>query len=501
MANGLFNLKQVVQAVQQGGWSAQKPPAVKYLVVAGGGGGGASGGGGGGAGGLLTGTDPVPNGQTLLVTIGGGGVQSNVYGVAGTNGQNSVFGNLAASGGGGGAGYNNVALSGGSGGGGTAGGFGGNLSLYRAAQGTFGQGNAGGNGETTPTNGGGGGGGAGSVGVTPDAGGGAGGGGNGGAGIASAISGTVTAYAGGGGGGGGGVGGTGGVGGGGNGGYGGAGVPTAGAPNTGGGGGADWNTISTAGIGGTGIVIVSYPDTYAAPIATTGSPTVSTSGAGSLFPNAAGTLQSQNFAPTQSGDFTLECWLNTSATGSYRVFAGTSSGSNYVGLYTGNIVINSSTSGTEKQIPLLAGAPTINTWFHYCIMRSGSTLYGFINGVYQGVVTFTDPLFAAGYLQVCGYTATYQFPGYVSNLRLTNTLVYSLAGFTVPTSPLTTVTGTALLMNTASGAPYLDSSSNATTFFTSSGTQPLWNQESPFATGAGYKNRVYKWTSSGSITF
>ena len=41
MANGLFNLKQVVQAVQQGGWPAQKPPAVEYLVVAGGGGGGA----------------------------------------------------------------------------------------------------------------------------------------------------------------------------------------------------------------------------------------------------------------------------------------------------------------------------------------------------------------------------------------------------------------------------------------------------------------------------
>jgi hypothetical protein len=27
-----------------------------------------------------------------------------------------------------------------------------------------------------------------------------------------------------------------------------------------------------------------------------------------------------------------------------------------------------------------------------------------------------------------------------------------------------------------------------------------WNQLSPF-TSTGYKNRVYKWTSSGSITF
>ena len=40
MANGLFNLKQVIQAVQQGGWTAQKTTFVEYLVVAGGASGG-----------------------------------------------------------------------------------------------------------------------------------------------------------------------------------------------------------------------------------------------------------------------------------------------------------------------------------------------------------------------------------------------------------------------------------------------------------------------------
>jgi hypothetical protein len=105
MANGLFNLKQVIQAVQQGGWPAQRTPSVEYLVVAGGGGaGGNYGGGGGGAGGLLTGIDPVPNGQTLLVTVGGGGAASAGNGsTVGSNGQNSVFGNISALGGGGGA--------------------------------------------------------------------------------------------------------------------------------------------------------------------------------------------------------------------------------------------------------------------------------------------------------------------------------------------------------------------------------------------------------------
>jgi hypothetical protein len=30
---------------------------------------------------------------------------------------------------------------------------------------------------------------------------------------------------------------------------------------------------------------------------------------------------------------------------------------------------------------------------------------------------------------------------------------------------------------------------------------PTWNQSSPFATGLGYKNRVYSWTTTGSGTF
>jgi hypothetical protein len=488
MANGLFNLKQVMQAVQQSAWVAQKTPSVEYLVVAGGGSGGGTYGGGGGAGGLLQGIDPVPNGQTLLVTVGAGGTGSGGNGSVGTA---SVFGTISAAGGGGGSTFAGTgATSGGSGGGG-------GQNTFYTTQGVAGQGNAGGPSSGGGNGYGGGGGGAGTIGLSFNgsyA-------GKGGAGVASAISGTVTAYAGGGGGG------TldpvsqaglGGAGGGGNGGGNNL-AATAGTSNTGGGGGGAYNNTSPT--GGSGIVIVSYPDVYAAATATTGSPTVSTSGSGSLYPNGAGTLQSQTTAPSQSGDFTLECWMNYSTTSSYRLFAGTATGANYVGLYIGNFVVNSSTTGVERQIAISGGAPAINTWFHYCLMRSGSTLYGFINGVLQGSVAFTDVLFATGFLQVCGYTATYQFPGYVSNLRLTNTVVYSLAGFTVPTGPLANVTGTALLMNTVSGAPYLDASSNAYAFFTSSGTQPLWNQESPFVTGAGYKNRVYTWTTSGSITF
>jgi hypothetical protein len=260
MAQGIFNLKQVNQAIRQGAWSAFNPPQfVEYLVVAGGGG---ATNGGGGAGGLLTGMIPVTAGSSYTVTVGGGGAgQLTGAFLAGTNGTASVFGPISAAGGGGGGsqggtGDYGAGQNGGSGGGQ---GFGRTtISNYVAGQGIAGQGNAGalGHSDLSTYTKGGGGGGAGTIAPYP-------GdnisGGDGGAGIASSISGTVTVYAGGGAGAGGAAASQarGGVGGGGGSVYSGApgisGNPTSG----GGGGGSNGNPVS--GSGGSGIVIVRYP--------------------------------------------------------------------------------------------------------------------------------------------------------------------------------------------------------------------------------------------------
>jgi hypothetical protein len=248
MATGLFNLKQVNQAISQGAWSGYIAPKwVEYLVVAGGGGGGKGNGGGGGAGGLLTGIVTVAVGTSYTVTVGTGG--AGATSLLGTSGVNSVFGAISSTGGGGGGGGSSTApTSGGSGGGaGTAG-------ALPGAQGISGQGNAGGASLASGIYPGGGGGGAGTVGLAGSS-----TGGNGGAGIASAIAGTVTTYSGGGGGGvDSGTAGTGGVGGGGSGGSNAVGV--AGGGNTGGGGGgAGYVSGTVGGAGGSGIVVVRYP--------------------------------------------------------------------------------------------------------------------------------------------------------------------------------------------------------------------------------------------------
>jgi len=226
---------------------------VEVLVVAGGGGGGGFGGGGGG-GYQYDATHSVSAGP-FSVTVGDGGGGAASGNVHGTNGSNSIFDTIMATGGGGGGAFDNTNLNGadgGSGGGAGTDGGGNGYTSGAVGLGTSGQGHDGGLAvnSATASGGGGGAGAVGGAGVTTT-------GGNGGSGTANSISGSSVTYAGGGGASGQFGAGTGGSGGGGNGGINSGGNRTAGTANTGGGGGGGYNTTGMA--GGSGVVIISYP--------------------------------------------------------------------------------------------------------------------------------------------------------------------------------------------------------------------------------------------------
>jgi hypothetical protein len=269
------------------------PYSVDFLVVAGGGGGcagaGSEGGGGGGAGGFRTSTQSVSSGTVITVTVGDGGAGSvggvNDNAISGSNSSISGSGltTITSTGGGGGARGNGPSgqqgLSGGSGGGSgayftSAGGAGNTPSTSPS------QGNNGGKGASN-NYGAGGGGGAGTVGGDGVSTGGV--AGNGGNGSSSSITGSSVTYAGGGGGGAfpANPAGTGGTGGGGNGGNVSPSSAVAGTANLGGGGGGNGGTTSGAS-GGKGVVILSLP-TASYSSTTTGSPTVTTSGANTIL--------------------------------------------------------------------------------------------------------------------------------------------------------------------------------------------------------------------------
>ncbi len=128
---------------------------LEILIIAGGGGAGGIIGGGGGAGGYIHNTGFTPTMKTYNLTIGNGGTGGAGYNLAnqqGTAGQDSVFDTLTAIGGGGGAGWTSgdASTQGGSGGGGTRG------DVNPPSNGTAGQGNAGGVGNSNRGGGGGG---------------------------------------------------------------------------------------------------------------------------------------------------------------------------------------------------------------------------------------------------------------------------------------------------------------------------------------------------------
>jgi hypothetical protein len=229
-------------------------PTFELLIVAGGGAGGNDNGGGGGAGGLQYFSNFTPTLGSSRVIVGNGGSIAS-------NGQNSTFGSIIATGGGGGSNANSSGLNGGSGGGAGAA-----FSLapgFPGGTGSIGQGNNGGSSVGTNPFAAGGGGGAGSIGLSAVGS----KSGNGGSGSYIASFATIGGlpngwFAGGGGGGRSNLGdiGTGGPGGGGNGGVNGN-TGRTGSVNTGGGGGGGGNGGGGGAAGGSGIVAIRYNGT------------------------------------------------------------------------------------------------------------------------------------------------------------------------------------------------------------------------------------------------
>jgi hypothetical protein len=531
MAIGIFTLRQQLRGLLSGNWPNAKTPYVEYLVVGGGGSSGGGLGGGGGAGGVLQGILPVTPGVSYVTTVGSGGASPSSG--LGNNGVNSVLSSVTALGGGGG-GYwaSGSAASGASGGGSGAS----NGGAVTGGQGVFGQGNAGGTvtGTYTTQIVGGGGGGAGTAGqggsILSAA------GLSGGAGIASAILGNVYTWGGGGGGfgygntvsgGNGGVGGGGGGGGNpGTGGTGGTGYNTGGtgssggfnggnggANSGGGGGGVSQTNGGTGGNGGSGIVIISYPDNYAALTTTSNLGNAYTTGSGSWsFGNTSGTrvVYGAGYSSAWSlggigSDYTIEAFVNLqSSTANPAAILSTSSWALSAGVAT------NSTNFTLSGVPYASSVNlTYNgyNWSHIAVMRSGGTTYIFVNGVQGFAINTNFNLNTSAELVVGDVVALgNNWDGYLSNIRIVKgTALYPFGStgsqiFTPPTAPLTPVTNTTLLLSTVSGSPYTDSSVTSAIPSSALSVAPSWQYRSPFATGLGYKNRVYTWTSTGSFT-
>ena len=481
-------------------------------------------GGGGGAGGLLTRVFSVTPGTPYTVTVGGGGAAGNsTYGAyTATNGFNSSLSSttisLTAIGGGSGGQSSFSAGNGGSGGGG-----------YNSQPGIAGQGNAGGSGGGGGAGGAGqnansgyANGSAGGIGITNtiinsvsagqlSAGNYylAGGGGSGGYA-------TVSNYN---------INGPGGPGGGG-GGNSGAGV--AGTPNTGGGGGgagaSDYNS-SAGGTGGSGVVILSYtpninaytvvnstlqytPGAGVVPTNTTlvynasannnyGSTSVGYAGGGSVLLSSSpintysyyfngtnsylsiptGTFStpilSTNGTSFGSNNFTIEFWVYATATpGAWTPIFSVGStgggqelriGQNINSTGYGMLIPNNTNNGdsyTQSN-----GALPLSSWHHMAMVRNGSTMNFYLDGVLKTQFTGVSFYFNNTGPVTLGYDkyADGYFNGYISNVRILNNTALYTTNFALSTvgltTPFTPIPGSTALL-TCQASALIDSSGN-----------------------------------------
>ena len=135
---------------------------------------------------------------------------------------------------------------------------------------------------------------------------------------------------------------------------------------------------------------------------------------------------------------------------------------------TSTLNLYSSSNGTTWNLANAVSLGTINigTWNHIALVRNGNSMQAYVNGVATGSainttsVTFSQtsaPFTIGGN----NYLSNDQFAGLITNVRLViGTAIYT-ANFTVPTAPLTAVSGTQLLLSAnTSGTVATDSSTN-----------------------------------------
>ena len=122
---------------------------------------------------------------------------------------------------------------------------------------------------------------------------------------------------------------------------------------------------------------------------------------------------------------------------------------------------------------------SLNRWYHLAVVRSGSTVTGYVNGT--AVISYTDSTnLSSTQLRIgTNYNAAYSLNGYISNARVVNGTAVYTSNFVPSTSALTAVSGTTIL--TLQNSSIVDNSGNSLSITNTGGVST--GQTYPFAYG------------------
>jgi hypothetical protein len=185
-----------------------------------------------------------------------------------------------------------------------------------------------------------------------------------------------------------------------------------------------------------------------------------------------------------TGSFTWETWFystGTFASGDdcfYDLGSANTTGGFAVFITGGLLYVR--INGTGQDLTYTLTSSWINTWHHLAVVRNGTTLTIYLDGisVASGTraqdVTQSTPYIGNG----AGVLGAYYFSGCLSNMRVVKGTALYTANFTPPTAPLTNISGTSLL--TCQSSTLIDNSTaNGGVGFTITQTGVVYPVASP----------------------
>lgn len=236
------------------------------------------------------------------------------------------------------------------------------------------------------------------------------------------------------------------------------------------------------------------------PYAPTASYSAATNGGSAYFNGNADylSLSGSTALTFGTGDFTIEGWFYYTSYSSGPIFFDARPLSTN-GVYP---AINVDPAGVlgyyVNNAYQIFGTTTIslNTWNHFALARSGTSTKLFLNGVQQGS-TYTDTnnyLLGTNRPIIGGNgfspgTAS-GLSGFLSSIRVVKGTALYTANFTVPTTPLTAISGTSLLLNFTNAA-IIDSSADVD--LETVGNAQISTSVKKFGTGSIYFDGTGDW--------
>ena len=194
-----------------------------------------------------------------------------------------------------------------------------------------------------------------------------------------------------------------------------------------------------------------------------------------------------------TGDFTIEGWVYSSDVGDKSLYVHGSYFAFNINFGTGfNIYLN---SGGASFSPTDI-VPASNEWNHVALVRSGSTVSVYLNGVASattGTNSATLGYNSIAYIGGLGTQSAGSMNAYISDFRVVNGTAVYTSNFTPPTERLTAVTNTSVL---ACHLPYIADGSTNDKALAANGTITL-EPFAPYDSSAAYSAS----TNGGSIYF